>query len=351
MVLDKNSHYGCLAGGSKHAYAYSGGVAGTRDWPENAVKTFNLSKYCFRLAAIIALAIGLTLGGCARKSEKTAGSRGAGSSATKKQLLHSTGSDTMVSLAQEWSEAFRKVNPDVFIEVSGGGSGAGIGILAKGTVDMVNSSRKMKPAEAELIWKNTGKLPKEFVVGYDALAIYVHKDNPLNEITIGQLAAIYGEGGNVTNWSQLGVKVPGCGDNRILRASRQPSSGTYEFLRENVLGNKDFKPAFRSVIDSKEMVELVASSPCAIGYSGMGYATPNVKILKVANGQGQPAYAPGLETIRNKTYGLTRSLQIYTVGEPDGVLKQFLLWAMSDPGQHIVESNSFLPLPPASRTK
>src|SRR5581483_10696233 len=124
-----------------------------------------------------------------------------------KTMIQDTGSDTMVNLAQAWAEAYAKVDPNVSVEVSGGGSGTGIAALSSGTVDIANCSRKFEPQEIETAKKNTGKDPHEFMVGYDALAVYVNKSNPLNEITIEQLADIYGEGGKITKWSQLGAKM------------------------------------------------------------------------------------------------------------------------------------------------
>lgn len=291
----------------------------------------------------------VALSGCGKKGETS--SSGASGSSGKKTTIQNKGSDTMVNLAQGWAEEYKKVAPAVEIEVGGGGSGVGIAALIKGTIDLANASRNIKPAEAEQVKKNTGKEAKEFIVGYDALAIYVHKDNPLNEISNEQLAAIYAEGGNITKWSQLGVKVPGCDNDEIVRVSRQSSSGTYEFLREHVLKNKDFKLGSRDMNGSKEVVDLVASTPCAIGYSGMGYATPNVKMLKVANKQGEPAYAPSVEATLNKTYPIARSLQVYTLGEPDGALKDYLHWVMSDAGQKIVESTGYVPIPTTARSK
>src|SRR5690349_17622011 len=130
------------------------------------------------------------------------------------------GSDTMVNLAQAWAEEYEKVAPGVNVEVSGGGSGVGIAALIKGTIDLANASRNMKPGEIEQAKKGTGKEPKEFIVGYDALAIFVHKDNPMQEISTEQLAEIYAEGGKITKWSQLGVKIPGCDQDEIVRVSR-----------------------------------------------------------------------------------------------------------------------------------
>jgi phosphate transport system substrate-binding protein len=292
------------------------------------------------------LASGLLLTACS----KTDSAKDTGKSDAKKLTIQNKGSDTMVNLAQVWAEEYKKVEPAVGVEVSGGGSGVGIAALIKGTIDIANASRNMKPGEIEQAKKNTGKEPKEFIVGFDALAIYVHKDNPLNEITVEQLADIYAEGGKTTKWSELGVKVPG-NDDSIIRVSRQSSSGTYEFLREHVLKNRDFKLGSRDMNGSKEVVELVANTPSAIGYSGMGYATPAVKMLKVSSAPGQPFYPPSLETTLNKTYPIARSLQTYTLGEPTGHVKKYLDWIMSDAGQKIVEASGYVPLPAASRAK
>src|SRR5690349_7943406 len=261
------------------------------------------------------------------------------------------GSDTMVNLAQAWAEEYKKVAPKVNVEVSGGGSGVGIAALIKGTIDIANASRNMKPGEVDQAKKNTGKDAKEFVVGFDALAIYVHKDNPLNEITTEQIAEIYQEDGAITKWSQLGVTIPGAGDDTIVRVSRQSSSGTYEFLREHVLGNKDFKNGSRDMNGSKEVVELVSGTATAIGYSGMGYATPSVKMLKVSSKAGAPAFPPNVENTLNKSYPIARSLQVYTLGEPQDQVKAYVDWMHSDAGQKIVEQTGYVPIPKEARTK
>lgn len=301
-------------------------------------------------AASVAVLVSLTQFGC-KKSDGTGSASDDGGSASsgRKTTIQVKGSDTMVNLAQAWAEAYRKEHPNVEIEVSGGGSGVGIAALIKGTIDIANSSRNLKPAEIDQAKKSTGQTPKETVVGFDGLAIYVHKDNPLNEITIEQLADIYSEKGNITKWSQLGVKAPGCDTDEIVRVSRQSSSGTYEFFREHVLANKDFKLGSRDMNGSKEVVDLVSSTPCAIGYSGLGYATPSVKIVKVAFKAGQPAVAPSVETVLNKTYPIARSLQLYTLGEPKGEVKKYIEWNLTDAGQKIVEESGYVPLPKTAR--
>jgi len=271
--------------------------------------------------------------------------------ASSRTVIQNKGSDTMVNVAQVWAEEYRKVAPAVEVEVSGGGSGVGLAALVKGAVDIANASRDIKPSEIEQARKNTGKQPKGFTVGYDALAVYVHKDNPLGQITLEQLAAIFAEGGKVTRWSEIGVAIPGVNDDTIVRVSRQSSSGTYEFFREHVLGNKDFRLGSRDLSGSKEVVELVASTPTAIGYSGMGYATPAVKKLKLALKPGAPAVEASVANTTDKSYPLARSLHVYTLGEPQGEVKRYIDWILSDAGQKILEDSGYVPVPTARPTR
>jgi phosphate transport system substrate-binding protein len=221
----------------------------------------------------------------------------------------------------------------------------GIAALEKGTVDIATASRNMKPDEFEQAKRNTGKEPKEFIVGYDALAVYCNKDNPLEQISLEQLSQIYSEGGSITKWTQLGIKIPGASDDVIVLVSRQSSSGTYEFFREHVLLKKDFRLGSRDMNGSKEVVELVSNTKTAIGYSGMGYATPGIKMIKVAVKPGDTAYTPNVENALSKKYPLSRSLQMYTLGEPEGAEKEFLDWILSDAGQKILQENGYVPLP------
>ena len=299
----------------------------------------------WHLFAAGAVALCLFQSGCGK-----GGSSGGGDT-TRKAAIQVKGSDTMVNLAQAWAEEYKKVAPDAAIEVSGGGSGVGIAALNKGTIDIANASRNMKPEEIESAKKNTGKEPKEFAVGYDALGIYVHKDNPINEISTEQLAEIYREGGTATKWSDLGIKMPASSD-EIIRVSRQSSSGTYEFFREHILNKKDFMLGSRDMNGSKEVVELVASTPGAIGYSGMGYNEPGkVKMLKVSSQKGQPAIEPSVVNTLNKSYPIARSLLVYTLGVPTGEVAKYINWTLSDAGQKIVEQSGYVPLATDARKK
>jgi len=257
--------------------------------------------------------------------------------------ISNSGSDTMVNLAQMWSEAYNKVNPEVSVEVGGGGSGVGIRDLMQGLVDIANASRKIKEAEKKQAKKNTGKDPVEWIVGYDAMAIYVHKDNPIQELTIDQLAQIYGEGGKIEKWSQLGIDIKS-GNDEIVRVSRQNSSGTYFFFREHVLNKNDFKLGSKDMSGSKDVVELVSNTPGAIGYSGMGYKTDGVKFVKITAKKGDKALMPTLENVVAGNYSLARPLHMYTLGHPEGQIKKYIDWILSSFGQNIVKEAGYVPV-------
>ncbi len=260
-------------------------------------------------------------------------------------IIKNKGSDTMVNLAQAWAEKYSDLSDSVSVEVSGGGSGTGVAALINGTVDIANCSRQVKDKEKQQAKDNTGKEPIEFIVGYDALAVYVHKDNPLDGITIPQLAEIYGEDGTITKWDNLGVANSGCSSDTIIRISRQSNSGTYFYFREALLGkDRDFELGSLDLHGSKDVVEVVGRTHCAIGYSGMGYATDHVKMLKVATGSDASYYSPNLENVLAKSYPIARPLYMYSLGEPTGEAKAYLDWILSPEGQKIVEELGFVPL-------
>jgi phosphate transport system substrate-binding protein len=298
-----------------------------------------------RIGSIALLALATLSASCKRKSEG-GNATGEGSAGLEKEAIQNIGSDTMVNLAQAWAEEYAKVAPKVSIEVSGGGSGVGIAALINGTASIANASRKLEPEESEKAKKVTGKEPKEFMVGYDGLAIYVNKHNPIDEISVEELAEIYKEGGKINKWSDLGVKaIPGAKSDDIIRVSRQNNSGTYHYFREAVLGKKsDYKQGSLDMNGSKDVVELVAKTPGSIGYSGLGYATPDVKIVKVSKTKGAPSVVPSIATVLDKSYPISRPLFMYTPGEPSPAVHKYLDWLMSDAGQKIVATTGYVPL-------
>lgn len=261
-------------------------------------------------------------------------------------VIRLTGSDTMVNLNQAWAENYKTVKPEVSVQIAGGGSGVGIAGLIDGILDIAASSRKMEPAEIERATKSAGAAPQEFVVGLDALAVYVNDSNPLKEIAIDELAEIYGDGGKLTKWSQLGVKNAACASDDILRISRQNNSGTYAYFREAVLGRtREFKLGSVDQSGSKDVVTLVARTPCAIGYSGMAYGAPGAHAVAVAKKKGEKAYQPTLETALDGSYPISRPLYFYSHGAPTPPVKEFIDWTLSDAGQKILQDIGYVPAP------
>lgn len=296
-----------------------------------------LTRSRFIMSLAIVISASLLFYGCSKKEQNS-------ETGMDKIIIQNQGSDTMVNLAQAWAEEYAKVNPGASVEVSGGGSGTGIAALINGTVDIANASREMKPEEIEKAKQNTGKEPVQFVVGYDALAVFVHMENPLNEISLEQLADIYGENGKTTKWSELGIKNSKCSNDEIIRISRQSNSGTYFTFRETLLGNnEDFKLGSRDLHGSKDVVELVEKTPCAVGYSGMGYATEHLKMLKISKKTGDPAYPPSVKATIDGTYPISRPLYIYSLGEPIGEVKKYIDWIFSADGQKMVSESGYVP--------
>ena len=294
------------------------------------------------LCAILVVAFCLFSSGCSKKDEVNQKNK---ADKAEKSVIRNAGSDTMVNLAQAWAEEYATIEPNVSIEVSGGGSGTGIAALTSSTVDIANCSRQITLEEVERVKQKTGEAPKEFVVGHDALAVYVHKDNPLAEISLDQLANIYREGGDITKWSQLGIENSKCVNDEIIRVSRQSNSGTFVYFREAILGrHQDYKLGSRDLHGSKDVVELITHTPCAIGYSGMGYATKEVKMLKIAKTTSDTAYAPTVQGVMEGTYPIARPLYMYSLGTPKPEEQSYLNWIFSPVGQAIVEKTGYVPI-------
>ena len=289
------------------------------------------------LGAGLLLAVCLGLAACGEKEQLP--------KVLPKPVIAISGSDTMVNLAQMWAEEYGKKKPSVKVEVSGGGSGVGIRDLMQGVVQIANSSRELESAERDQITRKSGKPPVETTVGYDGIAIYVHKDNPMEMITLEQLARIFGEGGDISRWSQLGVTMSAVNaPDEIIRVSRQNSSGTYLYFREHVLKKGDFKPGSCDMSGSKDVVALVARTKSAIGYSGMGYATKEVKMLKVATAANAAGCEPTVDNVTSRAYPLSRALYMFTAGAPDGETKNYLDWILSAEGQKVVTAGGYVPV-------
>jgi phosphate transport system substrate-binding protein len=264
--------------------------------------------------------------------------------ASARTVIQNKGSDTLVNVAQAWAEEYQKLDSELAIAVTGGGSGTGIAALINGTVDIANSSREMKAKEIDLA-RGRGQNPVEHIVGYDALAVFLHMDNPIDSFSIPKLAEIYGEDGEIEDWTDLDIEVPGCRDQEMVLVSRQNNSGTYAYFREAVLGKRrDYKLGTRDMHGSKDVVDLVENTPCAIGYSGFAYATDHVKLACIATEEGGACVAPSVETASDRSYPIARPLLMYTNGEPAGAIKTYMDWILSDTGQCILVEKGYAPV-------
>jgi phosphate transport system substrate-binding protein len=258
-------------------------------------------------------------------------------------MIQNKGSDTLVNVAQSLAEAYHTVRPEVAIAVTGGGSGTGIAALINGTVQIANSSRMIEEKESHLAIRN-GVYPRELIIGYDALGVFVHKNNPLPEISLAQLARMYGDGADISHWPQLGIQVPGCQKQKIILLSRQNNSGTYEYFREAVLKKNDFLLGTHDMHGSKDVVDLVGKTPCAIGYSGMAYASKATRMLPVKKDAHGTAVSPSVASAVDKSYPISRPLFMYSNGAPSGEIKAYLDWVLSPVGQCLVSKKGYAPV-------
>lgn len=256
--------------------------------------------------------------------------------------IENKGSDTMVNLALAWAEAYQTIHPEIRISVTGGGTGTGIAALINGTVDFANASRGIKPEEETSAIRN-GIQPVEHIVARDAIAIIVHPENPVTQLTLRQISDIYS--GVINNWQEVGGE-----DRVIVRLSRETNSGTHIYFLEEVLrlGNQDNKTLFSVdtllLPSSQGITAEVSDNPNAIGYDGLGYVTPDVKIIEVAPDENSPYVMPSTTTVNNGSYPVARDLYIYTDGEPAGDIGDYLNWILSPKAQKIVFDLGFVPI-------
>lgn len=277
------------------------------------------------LAAGIA-AVAVACGG--RESSESAAGRG-GNVTIK-------GSDTMVILGQRWAEVFMRSNPGVTVQVTGGGSGTGIAALINGTTNVAESSRPMKDKEKADVKAKFGKDVLELPVAVDGLAVYVHSSNPISELSVPQIRAIYT--GAVTNWEQVGGK-----DERIILYSRENNSGTYVYFKEHVLGDNDFHPTAQTLPGTAAVINAVSKDPKSIGYGGIAYGE-GVKHLKVKPDDKSEAVEPTMENVLAAKYPISRYLYWYFAGQPAGEVKKLAEWVVSKDGQAVVENVGYYPL-------
>lgn len=255
--------------------------------------------------------------------------------------IENKGSDTIVNLALAWAERYQEAHPNVRISVTGGGSGTGIASLINGTVDLANASRQIKDEEIANARAN-GVEPVEHIIARDAIAVIVHPENPVSQLTLKQISEMYS--GKISNWSEVGGE-----DRPIVRLSRETNSGTHVYFLETVLrlGSSEDKTLFSTdtllLPSSEGIIAEVRQNPNAIGYDGLGYVPHDLKTIAIAEEEGGAYVLPSIPTVNDKTYPIARDLYMYTDGQPTGIVKEYLDWILDSEAQEIVAELGFVP--------
>jgi phosphate transport system substrate-binding protein len=246
------------------------------------------------------------------------------------------GSDTMVIMNARLAEAFMAKAPGTMIQVTGGGSGVGIAALINGTTDIAAASRPIKTSEVDKLKARFATVGYAFPIARDGLSVYLNSANPVKELSLAQLRDIYT--GRILNWKEVGGK-----DAAIILYSRENSSGTYTYFKDNVLMGKDYSPRAQTLQGTAAVVNAVAQDANGIGYGGAAYAK-GIKFAAVKKDDRSPAYLPSMVTVRSGQYPISRYLYLYTRVKPAKEMKAFLDWAMGPEGQAIVTQVGYFPI-------
>ena len=244
------------------------------------------------------------------------------------------GSDTMVIIGQRWAEEYMKKSPATKVQVTGGGSGTGLAALINGTTDIAMSSRPIKDAETKKLRSRFNTVGSEISVAKDGVTFYVHESNPLSSLTLDQLKGIYL--GDITNWKEVGGP-----DAPIVVYSRENSSGTYVFVKDNLLGGEDYTATAQTLPGTAAVVNAVSKEKFGIGYGGSAYAK-GIKELKIKKGSEE--ISPSAENIKSGKYPLSRDLYFYLRAKPSGETKAFIDFVLSADGQSIVTKVGYFPV-------
>jgi phosphate transport system substrate-binding protein len=265
--------------------------------------------------------------------------------------IKSIGSDTMNNLMTQWAEEFNRFYPNVLIEIEGKGSSTAPAALIEGQAQFGPMSRPMRSTEIDAFERRFGYKPTLLRTGIDALVVYVHKDNPLEEITLEQLERVFSVAGPDMTWDQLGVTDAAYRGRLVSLYGRNSASGTYGFFKEAALGGRDFKNGVKEQPGSSAVVQAVASDRFAIGYSGYGYRTAGVKALRIALGPGEPAVEATSEYALSGDYPIARFLYLYINHHPaeslDPLRAEFTRMMFSREGQEVVVKAGYFPVPAA----
>ncbi len=267
--------------------------------------------------------------------------------------VSSVGSDTLANLMTLWAEDFKKIYPNVNVQIQAAGSSTAPPALSEGTSNLGPMSRKMKSKEIAAFEKKYGYKPTAIPVAIDALAVYVNKDNPVKGMTIKQVDAIFsstrkcGGAKNITNWG--GLDLTGAWKNRDIQIyGRNSVSGTYGYFKKKALCKGDYKNNVNEQPGSASVVQSVTTSINGIGYSGIGYKTSGVKAIPLSKKGGDFVEATSANAVKG-TYPLSRFLYVYVNKAPNKALapleREFLTMVMSKRGQEVVVKDGYIPLP------
>jgi phosphate transport system substrate-binding protein len=261
--------------------------------------------------------------------------------------IKSIGSDTMNNVMAHWGDEFKKFYPSVRVEVEGKGSGTAPPALVDGQSQFGPMSRPMKASEVDAFKKKFGYEPTQLRTGIDTLAIFVNKDNPLNEISLDQAKKVFSVAGPAMTWGDLGVKDVKLAGQPIILYGRNSASGTYGYFKEHALGGADYKASVKEQPGSSAVVQAVATDPAGIGYSGIGYKTADVKMLKIKTAAG--AVEGNYETALSGEYPLARFLLVYVNKDPNKALEplraEFIKMIFSKAGQEAMVKDGYFPVP------
>jgi len=267
--------------------------------------------------------------------------------------IKSIGSDTLNNLMALWSEGYRSTYPGVQIEIEGKGSTTAPPALIEGTAQFGPMSREMKSEEEGAFEKKHGYKPARIRVAVDALAVFVHKDNPIKGLSLQQVDAIFsktrkgGSAKEIKTWGDLGLTGEWA-DKPISLYGRNSASGTYGYFKEVALFKGDYKDQVKEQPGSSAVIQGVASDKYAIGYSGVGYKTADVRTVPLALKEGQTHYDADAKSAYSGDYPLSRFLYIYMNKNPnqemDPLRKEFVKYVFSKAGQQIVVKDGFYPV-------
>ncbi len=283
-------------------------------------RRFSLASAPLRVAALL-LAAALAIPSCASTPQRH--DDGA-------ETLHIKGSDTMLRLVNRWAEDFMRLHPEIAVYSEGGGSETGIRALIEGETDLSSASRTLRPSEVKQLLQKRGSLGLSILAAKDALSVYLNPANPVRDISLAQLRDIFA--GRIENWKEIsGEDLP------ITVIGRPPNSGTFLFFEEHVLEGEPYSDRSTTVPTTSAVITQVRAQRGAIGYGGLAYGR-DVTHCAVEGVE------PTAENVRNGSYPIARYLYFFAASPPEGSIKLFIDWVLSNAGQQIVEEIGYIPL-------